>query len=136
MHPILRSTEQGGNATSYGGSGIFIFILNRRVAIVKSSIAAFFKSDIHKVWSIVIDNQNYSWRSDLSKIDILGDGKTFVEYSPPTRLTAPIEIVIHLGAVIRFNRRGRAIQRREQIGADILDFGGVSFHTFEHIVDM
>lgn len=47
----------------------------------KSSITALFKSDIEAVWSVVTDNQNYSWRSDLSKIDILGDGKTFIEYT-------------------------------------------------------
>lgn len=56
----------------------------------KSSITAIFKSDIKTVWNIVTDNQNYSWRSDLSKIDILDDGKTFIEYTKngfPTTFT-------------------------------------------------
>ncbi len=60
----------------------------------KSSITAFFKSDIQKVWNIVTDNQNYSWRSDLSKIDTLDDGKTFVEYTKsgfPTTFTITLK---------------------------------------------
>jgi hypothetical protein len=47
----------------------------------RASITAIFKSDIQKVWNIVTDNQNCSWRSDLSRIEILDDGKTFVEYA-------------------------------------------------------
>ncbi len=60
----------------------------------KSSIKAIFKSDIQTVWNIVTDNQNYSWRSDLSKIDTLDDGKTFVEYTKsgfPTTFTITLK---------------------------------------------
>ena len=60
----------------------------------KSSITAFFESDIKTVWNIVTDNQNYSWRSDLSKIDTLDDGKTFVEYTKngfPTTFTITLK---------------------------------------------
>ena len=46
----------------------------------RSSITAVFKSDIQKVWNIVTDNQNYSWRSDLTRIETLEDGNTFIEY--------------------------------------------------------
>ena len=46
----------------------------------KSVIAANFKSDIKNVWEIVTDNQNYSWRSDISKIDVSSDGQSFIEY--------------------------------------------------------
>jgi len=58
--------------------------------MVKSNIKAIFKSDIAKVWETVTDNKNYAWRSDLSKIEILNDGKKFVEYTKdgsPTMFT-------------------------------------------------
>lgn len=45
-----------------------------------SNIKATFRSDIHKVWDIVTDLKNYSWRSDLSKTEILNE-KQFVEYT-------------------------------------------------------
>lgn len=47
----------------------------------KSNITALFEADIRTVWDIVTDNSNYTWRSDLSKIKILDDGKRFVEYT-------------------------------------------------------
>ncbi len=45
-----------------------------------SNIKATLPHDIHKVWSIVTDTGNYSWRSDLSKTEIV-DEKQFVEYT-------------------------------------------------------
>ena len=45
-----------------------------------SSIKAAFQSDIHKVWDVVTSVENYTWRSDLSKTQILND-KQFVEYT-------------------------------------------------------
>jgi hypothetical protein len=39
------------------------------------------KSDIGKVWNIVTSLQNYKWRSDIEKIEILEKGKKFVEYT-------------------------------------------------------
>lgn len=47
----------------------------------RSTIEASFKSDVVKVWEVVTDNKNYMWRSDISKIDILNDEKTFIEYT-------------------------------------------------------
>ena len=38
-------------------------------------------ADIKTVWDIVTDNHNYSWRSDLDRIEIPGDGTTFIEYT-------------------------------------------------------
>ena len=38
-------------------------------------------SDIEKVWKTVTSCENYTWRSDLSKIEILEGGKQFVEYT-------------------------------------------------------
>lgn len=46
-----------------------------------STITANLKSDINKVWSVVTDNRNYQWRSDLSKIEISDDGNKFTEYT-------------------------------------------------------
>lgn len=54
-----------------------------------SNIKAEFDCDIHSVWDVVTSLENYSWRSDLSKIDILGENK-FVEYTKngfPTTFT-------------------------------------------------
>ena len=47
----------------------------------RSVITANFSSDIVKVWNTVTDNRRHTWRSDLSKIEISGDGKTFIEYT-------------------------------------------------------
>lgn len=45
-----------------------------------STIKTTLPCDIKKVWEIVTSLENYSWRSDISKIDILSDNK-FVEYT-------------------------------------------------------
>ena len=45
-----------------------------------SSIKATFQSDIYKVWDVVTSIENYTWRSDLSKTEILNE-KQFVEYT-------------------------------------------------------
>lgn len=45
-----------------------------------STIIAIFSSDVQKVWNVVTDNKNYSWRSDLSKIEIVDDNN-FIEYT-------------------------------------------------------
>ena len=45
-----------------------------------SNMKATFESEVKKVWEIVTSLENYSWRSDLSKIEILND-KQFVEYT-------------------------------------------------------
>lgn len=47
----------------------------------KSNITASFKADIKTVWDIVTDNENNTWRSDLSKIEIIGGGDRFIEYT-------------------------------------------------------
>ncbi len=49
--------------------------------MVTSNIKAIIKSDIQKVWNIVLAVENYSeWRSDLSKTESLNE-KQFVEYT-------------------------------------------------------
>ncbi len=45
-----------------------------------SNIKAVFQSNIQDVWNIVTSLENYQWRSDLSKIEIISE-KQFVEYA-------------------------------------------------------
>lgn len=45
-----------------------------------STITAVFEKDIETVWSIVTSLENYQWRSDLSKIEVLND-RQFIEYT-------------------------------------------------------
>lgn len=45
-----------------------------------SNIIALFKGDVKKVWDTVTSLENYQWRSDLSKIEILNENQ-FIEYS-------------------------------------------------------
>ena len=48
--------------------------------MIKSNIKKEFNCDIEKLWNIITDNTNYTWRSDLSKIEIIDD-KHFIEYA-------------------------------------------------------
>ena len=55
------------------------------VSIIKTVLSA----DISKVWDVVTDVENYSWRSDLSRTELL-EKKQFVEYTKegyPTTFT-------------------------------------------------
>lgn len=45
-----------------------------------ANIKVVFQSDIQKVWEVVTSLKNYSWRSDLSKIEILNENQ-FIEYT-------------------------------------------------------
>jgi len=57
--------------------------------MIKSNIKKEFNCDIEKLWNIITDNKKYSWRSDLSKIEIVDDNH-FIEYSKnnyPTNFT-------------------------------------------------
>ena len=51
-----------------------------------SNIKVTFQSDIQKVWEVVTSLKDYSWRSDLSKIEILNESQ-FVEYTKDGYLT-------------------------------------------------
>ena len=42
-----------------------------------SKIQAVFHSDIENVWNIVTSLENYKWRSDLSRIEIINE-KQFI----------------------------------------------------------
>lgn len=45
-----------------------------------SKIKATFNSSLEKTWSVVTSLTDYSWRSDLSRIEVISDTQ-FVEYS-------------------------------------------------------
>ena len=62
--------------------------------MIKSSIKKQFSCDKNKLWDVITDNNNYSWRSDLSKIEII-DNTHFVEYTKnnfPTYFTITSKI--------------------------------------------
>lgn len=48
--------------------------------MAKSNIKKVFNCDKNKLWNIITDNNNYSWRTDLSKIEII-DETHFIEYA-------------------------------------------------------
>jgi len=48
--------------------------------MIKSNIKKEFNCNIEKIWNIITDNTKYSWRSDLSKIEMVDDNH-FIEYS-------------------------------------------------------
>lgn len=45
-----------------------------------SNITVSFQCDIQRVWEVVTSLKNYSWRSDLSKIEVISE-QQFVEYT-------------------------------------------------------
>lgn len=45
-----------------------------------SNMKAVFQTDVQTVWNVVTSLEYYQWRSDLSKIEIIGE-KQFVEYT-------------------------------------------------------
>lgn len=45
-----------------------------------TNIKAVFSCDIEKVWNVVTDIKNYTWRSDLGRTEILNEDQ-FVEYT-------------------------------------------------------
>lgn len=49
--------------------------------MIESRKTVSLSSDIEKVWSVVTDLENWKWRSDLGALEILEDGKKFVEYT-------------------------------------------------------
>ncbi len=45
-----------------------------------SNIKAFFPYNIQNVWNLVTSLENYQWRSDLNKIELINE-KRFIEYN-------------------------------------------------------
>ncbi len=61
--------------------------------MIKSNIKREFKCNKNKLWDIITDNNDYSWRSDLSKINIVDDTH-FIEYTKnnfPTYFTITLK---------------------------------------------
>ena len=60
--------------------------------MANSKIKVVLECDIQRVWDIVTSLENYAWRSDLSKIEIINE-KQFVEYTKegyPTTFTITV----------------------------------------------
>lgn len=58
-----------------------------------ANMKAEFKSEISKIWNVVTSCTEYAWRSDLSKIEVVEDGKKFIEYTKdgyPTEFTITV----------------------------------------------
>ncbi len=47
--------------------------------MIKANIKEVLDADIQTVWNIITNNNDYSWRSDLSKIEVISETK-FIEY--------------------------------------------------------
>ena len=58
-----------------------------------SNIKSLIPSELHKVWDVVLDIENYAvWRSDLSKTEVISDNQ-FIEYTKegyPTSFTVTL----------------------------------------------
>lgn len=57
-----------------------------------SNVKAMIQSDVHRVWKVVLDVAGYTWRSDLSKTEIISE-KQFIEYTKdgyPTTFTVTL----------------------------------------------
>lgn len=57
--------------------------------MIKSTIKVELNATVDEVFNIVADNKNYSWRSDLDRIEIVDNNK-FIEYAKngfPTEFT-------------------------------------------------
>ena len=49
--------------------------------MVESNLKAVLDADVSTVWNIVTSLDDYSWRHDIIKIEVVEAGKTFVEYT-------------------------------------------------------
>lgn len=52
-----------------------------------TTITAILDSDIETVWSVVTSLDQYGWRSDLERIEVLEQGRRFIEYTKDGRKT-------------------------------------------------
>lgn len=52
-----------------------------------SKISAVFQGDLQTVWDVVTSLENYQWRSDLSRIEVVNE-KQFIEYTRDGYATA------------------------------------------------
>lgn len=96
--------------------------------MVKSNIKKEFNCDIEKLWSIITDNTNYTWRSDLSKIEIIDD-KRFIEFTKnnyPTyfTITSKVNLKEYKFDIENTNIKGKwtGIFKKLDNGNALLDF--------------
>ena len=47
--------------------------------MAKANMKIQLSASAEQVWKVITDNKNYGWRSDLDRIEEMGDGKTFVD---------------------------------------------------------
>lgn len=96
--------------------------------MVKSNIKKEFNYDLEKLWSIITDNTNYTWRSDLSKIEIIDD-KRFIEFTKnnyPTyfTITSKVNLKEYKFDIENTNIKGKwtGIFKKLDNGNALLDF--------------
>ena len=56
----------------------------------KVEMKVYFKSDVEKVFNVITNMKDCSWRSDLSKVECIDDGK-YIEYN---RKNHPTKILV------------------------------------------
>lgn len=54
------------------------FEFERRGTMAFANIKAVLHCELEKVWNVVTSLENYSWRSDISKIEVVEAGRKFV----------------------------------------------------------
>lgn len=91
-----------------------------------------FNSDISKVWDIVTDNYNYSWRSDIENIEVLDENR-FIEkdkngYEVNFEITLKKEYEIYKFDMISKNTKGSWTGKFEQ-----LSNGGTRIEFIENV---
>jgi len=96
--------------------------------MIKSNIKKEFKCNIEKLWNIITDNTNYTWRSDLSKIEIVDDTH-FIEYAKnnyPTyfTITSKVNLKEYKFDIENSNIKGKwiGIFKKLDNGDILLDF--------------
>lgn len=96
--------------------------------MIQSTITREFSCDIKKLWNIITDNTNYTWRRDLSKIEIIDD-KHFIEYSKnnyPTyfTITSKVDLTEYKFDIENTNIKGKwiGIFKKSDNGNVVLDF--------------
>jgi hypothetical protein len=58
--------------------------------MAKSNVTMILNASPDEIWAIITSMDNYAWRSDISKIEVIESGKKFVEYTAegyPTTFT-------------------------------------------------
>jgi hypothetical protein len=46
----------------------------------QSTATEIINAKIEDVWNVVTDNENWQWRSDLERVEVLNNGNEFIEY--------------------------------------------------------